>query len=49
MLDYPYVGKEPYFCMMHNDNSMLLQTCKMIDENNIDELVHLLHTEAKVI
>jgi electron transfer flavoprotein beta subunit len=24
-------------------------TCKMIDENNIDELVHLLHTEAKVI
>lgn len=24
-------------------------TCKMIDENNLDELVHLLHTEAKVI
>lgn len=24
-------------------------TCKMIDENNMDELVHLLHTEAKVI
>jgi electron transfer flavoprotein beta subunit len=23
--------------------------CKMIDENNIDELVNLLHTEAKVI
>ncbi len=24
-------------------------TCKMIDENNLDELVGLLHTEAKVI
>lgn len=24
-------------------------TCKMIDENNMDELVQLLHTEAKVI
>ncbi|MDI1353385.1 MAG: electron transfer flavoprotein subunit beta/FixA family protein [bacterium] len=24
-------------------------TCKMISEDNIDELVHLLHTEAKVI
>ena len=24
-------------------------TCKMIDENNLDELVNLLHTEAKVI
>lgn len=24
-------------------------TCKMIDENNMDELVNLLHTEAKVI
>ena len=24
-------------------------TCKMIDENHIDELVNLLHTEAKVI
>lgn len=24
-------------------------TCKMIDENNLDELVSLLHTEAKVI
>ena len=31
MLDYPYVGKEPFFCMIHHDNSMLLQTCKMID------------------
>ncbi len=24
-------------------------TCKMLDENNLDELVNLLHTEAKVI
>jgi len=24
-------------------------TCKMIDENNMDELVELLHTQAKVI
>jgi electron transfer flavoprotein beta subunit len=24
-------------------------TCKMFDENNLDELVNLLHTEAKVI
>lgn len=30
-LDFPYVGKEPTFCMMHNDNTMLQQTCKIID------------------
>lgn len=31
MLDYCYVGKEPFFCMMHDDDSILQQTCKMID------------------
>ena len=35
MLDYPYVGKEPIFCMMHHDNSILQQTCKMIDRISI--------------
>jgi hypothetical protein len=40
-LDYPYVGKEPFFCMMHNDNSMLLQTCKMIDRVSLNWKLHL--------
>ena len=31
MLDYGYVGKEPIYCAIHKDNSMLQQTCKMID------------------
>jgi len=41
MLDYPYVGKEPFFCMMHHDNSMLLQTCKMIDRISLNWKLHL--------
>jgi hypothetical protein len=41
MLDYPYVGKEPFFCMMHHDNSMLLQTCKMIDRIGLNWKLHL--------
>ena len=40
-LDYPYVGKEPFFCMMHNDNSMLLQTCKMIDRISLNWKLNL--------
>ena len=40
-LDYPYVGKEPFFCMMHHDNSMLLQTCKMIDRISLNWKLHL--------
>jgi hypothetical protein len=40
-LDYPYVGKEPFFCMMHNDNSMLQQTCKMIDRISLNWKLHL--------
>ena len=35
-LDYPYVGKEPFFCMMHSDNSILQQTCKMIDRISLN-------------
>lgn len=31
ILDYCYVGKEPLVCALHDDNSILLQTCKMID------------------
>lgn len=31
MLDYGYVGKEPIYCMIHEDNSLLQQTCRMID------------------
>jgi hypothetical protein len=31
MLDFPYVGKEPLYCMMHNDNDMLEQACKIIE------------------
>jgi YHS domain-containing protein len=41
MLDYPYVGKEPFFCMMHNDNSLLQQTCKMIDRVSLNWKLHL--------
>jgi hypothetical protein len=41
MLDYPYVGKEPFFCMVHHDNSMLLQTCKMIDRIGLNWKLHL--------
>jgi hypothetical protein len=41
MLDYPYVGKEPYFCMMHNDNSLLQQTCKIIDRVSLNWKLHL--------
>jgi hypothetical protein len=41
MLDYPYVGKDPFFCMMHNDNSMLKQTCKMIDRVSLNWKLHL--------
>lgn len=41
MLDYPYVGKEPFFCMMHSDNSLLQQTCKMIDRISLNWKLHL--------
>ena len=41
MLDYPYVGKEPFFCMMHGDNSLLQQTCKMIDRVSLNWKLHL--------
>lgn len=34
-LDYCYVGKEPILCAIHNDNSILEQTCKMIDRVSI--------------
>lgn len=30
-LGFGYVGKEPMDCLLHNDNSMLQQTCKVID------------------
>lgn len=30
-LDFPYVGKEPLICLLHKDDSQLLQTCKVID------------------
>ena len=41
MLDYPYVGKEPIFCMIHNDNSILQQTCKMIDKVSVSWKLHV--------
>ena len=39
-LDYPYVGKEPIFCMIHGDDSKLLQTCKMIDRVSLNWKLH---------
>ena len=40
-LDYPYVGKEPFSCMTHHDNSKLQQTCKMIDRISYNWNMHL--------
>ena len=40
-LDYPYVGKEPFYCMLHEDNSNLLQTCKIIDRVSLSWLLYL--------
>jgi hypothetical protein len=41
MLDYGYVGKEPIYCMIHNDNSILQQTCRMIDRISLSWKLHL--------
>ena len=41
MLEYPYVGKEPFSCMAHHDNSKLQQTCKMIDRISYNWKMHL--------
>jgi hypothetical protein len=41
MLDYCYVGKEPFFCMMHGDDSILQQTCKMIDRVSLSWKLHV--------
>lgn len=40
-LDYGYVGKEPIHCAIHNDNSMLQQTCKMIDRVSLSWRLYL--------
>ena len=40
-LDYGYVGKEPIFCAIHHDNSMLQQTCKMIDRISLSWKLYL--------
>ena len=45
MLDYPYVGKEPFSCMSHHDNSKLQQTCKMIDRISYNWIMHLGDTD----
>lgn len=31
VLTFPYVGKEPLVCAIHQDNSLLTQTCKVIE------------------
>lgn len=31
ILDYPYVGKEPMACLMHQDNTILQQSCRVVD------------------
>jgi hypothetical protein len=41
MLDFPYVGKEPLYCMMHNDNDMLEQACKIIEHISFSWKMHL--------
>ena len=46
MLDYPYVGKEPIFCMIHKDDSILTQTCKMIDRISVTWKLHLAERPA---
>jgi hypothetical protein len=41
MLDFPYVGKEPMTCLLHKDNSLLRQTCKVIDHISFTWKMHL--------
>lgn len=41
MLDFPYVGKEPLYCLMHNDNDMLEQACKIIEHISFSWKMHL--------
>jgi len=41
MLDYPYVGKEPLYCIMHDDNDMLEQACKIIEHISYSWKLHL--------
>jgi len=48
MLDYPYVGREPIFCMIHNDNSILQQTCKMIDRISLNWKLYTNNNTLKV-
>lgn len=43
-LDYCYVGREPFFCMTANDNSILSQTCKMIDRISLNWKLHVMPT-----
>ena len=46
MLDYPYVGKEPLYCIMHEDNNMLEQACKIIEHISYSWKLHLSPTTA---
>ena len=41
ILDYCYVGKEPFFCMQHGDDTILQQTCKMIDRVSLSWKLHV--------
>lgn len=43
-LDYCYVGRDPFFCMMAQDNDKLTQTCKIIDKISINWKLHLMPT-----
>ena len=48
MLDYCYVGKEPIYCMIHDDDIILSQTCKMIDRVSLNWKLHL-HDDAPCV
>lgn len=40
-LVFAYVGKEPMDCLLHNDNSMLQQTCKVLDRISLNWLLNV--------
>ena len=52
-LGFPHVGKSPEVCMLHNDNSNLLQTCRIHNKIVCDILIsiidHTCETDAQLI
>ena len=52
-LGFPYVGKSPEVCMLHNDNRNLLQTCRIHNKIVCDILISIVdqtcETDAQLI